>query len=431
NGTYLDNYYMGPDNTAIPSLVGHAAMLCADVIKRNVTGINPPDLQYTSNGITEQWVSFNILVPAGTWTPPELEGDPPVANAGSDAQVVSGDVFERTGTYDANGGTNVVTSWSIVDGPADVGASATGNTVSYEPIVLGQYTLRFTVTTEFGEDSDDLVLTVVDAGDPPGELFDLKSWHLTTPADSGDGDAEQIDQPELDTYSSELLFLDAEDRMVCVAPTDGFTTSGASGATRTEFREHEPFDAGYANAAWSVFDNRARSLTVTGMFDPTSITGGSNPRKEMIIGQIHGEQNEPVLYLAAEYHVATPRIRVFKYNGSSTPGVDNMLAGVTPATLITYRIEYDPGENPAGGTGRVRVYGAFGEADQLDLQNPDFQFEPADFFDQTTDWYFKFGSYNKTRIGDAESGYAISRITFAELLVDDIPVFTTRFFLAG
>src|SRR5690606_6878031 len=174
NGTYLDNYYMGPDNTAIPSLVGHAAMLCADVIKRNVTGINPPDLQYTSNGITEQWVSFNILVPAGTWTPPELEGDPPVANAGSDAQVVSGDVFERTGTYDANGGTNVVTSWSIVDGPADVGASATGNTVSYEPIVLGQYTLRFTVTTEFGEDSDDLVLTVVDAGDPPGQVFDLK-----------------------------------------------------------------------------------------------------------------------------------------------------------------------------------------------------------------------------------------------------------------
>src|SRR5690606_3053508 len=120
---YLDGYYIGSDNTAIPSTDEHAALLCADVYRRGASNVAPPSLQYSSD-LSEQWVSFNIMVPRGEYNPPD--GDPPTVSAGSDAQVVSGAVFERTGTYDANDATNITTTWEIVDGPADVGSSANG-----------------------------------------------------------------------------------------------------------------------------------------------------------------------------------------------------------------------------------------------------------------------------------------------------------------
>jgi len=175
---------------------------------------------------------------------------------------------------------------------------------------------------------------------------------------------------------------------------------------------------GENEAAWSIFDTEPRSLTVTGTFDPTSITGGATPRKEMIIGQIHGPLGNPPLYLACEHHVATPRIRLFKYNGSTSPGVDNMLPGITATTEITYRIEYAPGADPAGGTGRVRVYGALGGPENLPA-TPQFTFAPADFFDQTSGWYFKAGAYNKTTVASASAGAATATISRLELVQPD------------
>src|SRR5690606_33463144 len=233
-----------------------------------------------------------------------------------------------------------------------------------------------------------------DTSTPPATAFDLSRWHLTTPADSGDGDAEQINQPELDSYASEYFFLDAEGRMAMLAPVDGFTTSGESGATRCEFRERDL--PGYTPSAWSIYDRAGRSLTVSGYFDPTSIEGGSNPRKEMIIGQIHGDLGSPPIYLAAEYHVATPRIRLFKYNGSNSAGIGNPVVGIEPGDLITYRIEYVPGANPTDPeepTGRLNIYAVAGDVDDLP-ETPQYSYAPADFFSQDTNWYFKFGAYN-------------------------------------
>src|SRR5690606_21750160 len=266
-------------------------------------------------------------------------------------------------------------------------------------------------------------ISVVLAGDttppePPGSVFDLTSWKITLPTEDPEdpGDADEVTQPELNTYADEHFYLDGSDRMVMVAPTSGpnIETTGGSSASRCELREMQ----GENEAAWSIFDTEPRSLTVTGTFDPTSITGGSNPRKEMIIGQIHSDLGNPALYIAAEYHVATPRLRLFKYNGSSTPGVDNMLAGSLAgdgSTVVTYRIEYDPGNNPAGGTGRVKVYAAVGTADNLDLDNPDFTFAPGDFFGQTEGLYFKAGAYNKTTVASGSAGAAVATISHLEL----------------
>src|SRR5690606_28410165 len=263
-------------------------------------------------------------------------------------------------------------------------------------------------------------ISVVLAGDttppePPGSVFDLTSWKITLPTEDPEdpGDADEVRQPELDTYADQHFYLDGSDRMVMVAPTSGpnIETTGGSSASRCELREMQ----GENEAAWSIFDTEPRSLTVTGTFDPTSITGGSNPRKEMIIGQIHGSLGNPPIYLAAEFHVATPRVRVYKYDGSSTPGFGNMLEGLTPSSTITYRIEYDPGADPVNGTGRINIYGAFGTVDNLPTE-PDFAFAPGDFFNQTDEWYFKAGAYNKTTVDSGSSGSAIATISYLELV---------------
>lgn len=253
-------------------------------------------------------------------------------------------------------------------------------------------------------------LTFADSNEPndlaPGEVFDLSNFKWTGPTEDPNdpGDAIEIQQPALTTYADEHLYLNDQNHMVFVAPVVGETTGGSS-ATRSELREME----NGTEAAWAMGSPDARSLTVTGYFDPTNITGGTTPRKEMIIGQIHGELGNPPLYLAAEYHVATPRVRVYKYNGSSTPGFGNMLAGITPTTLATYRIEYDPVNN------QIKVYGAFGGRENLPV-TPNFTFNAADFFGQTTGLYFKAGAYNKTTVSSGSTGEAITTVTYLELI---------------
>src|SRR5690606_11284185 len=80
-----------------------------------------------------------------------------------------------------------------------------------------------------------------------------------------------------------------------------------------------------------------------------------------------------------------------------------------------YRIGYDPGADPANGTGRVNVYGAIGDVDDLP-SSPQFTFTPADFFDQTEGYYFKAGAYNQTEVDSGSDGAAIARLTYLELV---------------
>lgn len=244
----------------------------------------------------------------------------------------------------------------------------------------------------------------------PGQVYDLSAWHLTLPTeDPGpDTDAAQIDQPQLETYTDANFYTDSLGRMVHVAPVQGFTTSGASGATRNELRQHRKSD--YANSAWNPNTTGRMQLTVTTYADATSITGGSAPRKEMIIGQIHGAGDSPIpLILAAEYHVATPRVRIFK-NG---PGFANAVTGITPDTPITYRIRVE--------NARLKLWVVIGQvADLPPLSSPHFDWPISDFTD-VTGWYFKAGGYNKTTISSGSTGAAIAKISFIEVLEPSDP----------
>jgi hypothetical protein len=247
----------------------------------------------------------------------------------------------------------------------------------------------------------------------PGAVFDLLNVKWQGPVeDPGDpGDLIEVEQPALNTYFSDYLYLDdATGRMVMRAPVQGFETSGAA---RSEFREMQ----GGTEAAWTPYDtDGVRQLTVTERVDPTSLTD----RQEIIVGQIHGALSTPIpLILSAEWESGgspvTPRIRVF-FNGS---GVGNLLSGqLTPTTDYTYRIRYDPpdpgGPDPERG-GTVSVFAAVGGEENLPA-SPQFSWRGDEFTDDSG-WYLKGpGAYNKSEKIDGGTGVAVVEISHFELI---------------
>ena len=232
----------------------------------------------------------------------------------------------------------------------------------------------------------------------PDSVFDLANWKLTLPTDGADAgtNADEITQPALATYADANFTLDASNRMVMTAPVTGATTSGSGGA-RSELREMD----GGVESAWDMA-LADRSLTVSGFYDPTSITGGTAPRKEMIIGQIHATGGTPPIYITADYDSTPTRMRVYK----DGPGVGNLVTGFTTASQLAFRIEITDGS--------VNIYGAIGDQTALPA-TPQFSF-PAAGFVEPTNCYLKAGAYNKTETASGSSGAAVATITYLSLV---------------
>lgn len=306
----------------------------------------------------------------------------------------------RTGTVAVTpGGVGVTaTGLRIVSGAASVALPALA--VAARPIVRG------TASVNLG------ALSVAAVGETvfpaPGQVYDLSQWHLTLPTeDPGDGNAAQIDQPELATHTDDHFYTDDDGMMVFVAPVNGATTSAAAGGTRSELRQH--LRDGYAEAAIDPNTTGRFQLTVTTHADATNITGGTNPRKEAIIGQIHGAGDSPIpLILSAEYHVATPRVRVFK-NGPSDPVKPNAVTGITPTTPITYRIRIE--------NDRLKMWVVIGQVADLPGLDEEAHYDwPVSDFDDVEGWYYKVGIYNKTAVSSGSTGESVARVSFIEVL---------------
>jgi len=208
----------------------------------------------------------------------------------------------------------------------------------------------------------------------PGSVFTLTNWKLTVPTKGGlltGSPADEITQPTLNTYDTAYFTLNGSNQMVCTAPVNGVTTSGST-ATRSELREMD----GAVESAWDM-NTASRQLTVSGYFNPTSITGGSDPKKVMIIGQIHATSGTPGIYITIDYDVAVPRMRLFK----DGPGVGNLLTGFTPSDRLTYRIEITGGF--------VNIYAVVGTENDLPTL-PQFSYAASSFLEQTGN-YLKAG----------------------------------------
>lgn len=116
---------------------------------------------------------------------------PPTVDAGADASALINVAFARTATENLNGGTAQSRAWTIEAGPAGVGNTiGTAAALSWTPTVTGQYTLRYSLTTDQGTDTDDVIVTV---GFLRGEVSGVRSsddsdLSLTLPASTAVGD---------------------------------------------------------------------------------------------------------------------------------------------------------------------------------------------------------------------------------------------------
>ncbi len=151
----------------------------------------------------------------------------------------------------------------------------------------------------------------------PADLFGgLQRWHLTLPTskDQKAFPADQIDQPDLATYSSEWFKLnDAKTAVVFTSIMGGATTSAGTAFARTELRER---DANGEKSAWDCA-NDVRSMTIR-----QRILKTPTHKPEMSVGQIHDAKSDnlEVFYRGPKKNVDGINdvgIMLAKFNGMS------------------------------------------------------------------------------------------------------------------
>lgn len=164
----------------------------------------------------------------------------------------------------------------------------------------------------------------------PADLFGgLKRWHLTLPTskDKQAFPADQIDQPQLATYSSEYFKLN-EDKtgVLFTSIMGGATTSAGTAFARTELREH---DAQGEKADWNCARD-VRTMTIR-----QRILKSPTHKPEMSVGQIHDAKSDnlEVFYKGPKSGAngtSDVGVMLAKFNGES--------ASVAPRLDDDYRI---------------------------------------------------------------------------------------------
>jgi hypothetical protein len=147
-----------------------------------------------------------------------------------------------------------------------------------------------------------------------------------------------------------------------------------------------------AEQAWWDFGSVTHTLTCTLTCDPT----GASPRKECIVGQIHARDSKPPIVLSVEMKNRPGVLAAFVRG--MTPKRREVLTGVEPGTVFTYRIRV------TGGTCRLWV--AKGDVDALPSA-PTHTFTEQDL-GSPGECYFKAGAYNKSPI-EGGSGRSVVR----------------------
>jgi hypothetical protein len=124
----------------------------------------------------------------------------------------------------------------------------------------------------------------VTAAPVPADVLDLTNWKLTLPVGDEPDDADEVEQPALDSFQMAPWFrVDPTGKGVAFrAHVSGSTTSG-SGYPRSELREMT--DGGNDQAAWSN-ESGVHAMTLT-----AAVTATPKEKPEVSIAQIHGEDD--------------------------------------------------------------------------------------------------------------------------------------------
>ncbi|WP_372752266.1 polysaccharide lyase family 7 protein [Mariniflexile sp.] len=153
---------------------------------------------------------------------------------------------------------------------------------------------------------------VVEEDNTPSANFDLSTWNLSIPVNSGNGTAQTITVAQLNNkYENATYFYTANDGgMVFKCPIAGFKTSTNTSYTRVELREmlrgvNTSISTQGVNKNNWVFgtapaaDKAAAAgydgeMSATLAVNHVTTTGSSSHIGRVIIGQIHANDDEPV-----------------------------------------------------------------------------------------------------------------------------------------
>lgn len=132
-------------------------------------------------------------------------------------------------------------------------------------------------------------MVVTDTTKLPGKVLNLTNWKITIPTSTKpNGVADDVKQPQLDTYTSEFFFTDKTNTAVTFkAFVDGATTKG-SNFPRSELREM--INNGKDQASWS-----SSSGTHT-LFIDQRVIHLPDVRDQIVIGQIHDADEYVIFY---------------------------------------------------------------------------------------------------------------------------------------
>lgn len=192
----------------------------------------------------------------------------------------------------------------------------------YNQYTDGNSTVQFkTLTYNESEYADDdttsLPMNALDANLAPSENFDLSTWNLSVPIDSGEGEnyakATNISVEDLnDGYELENYFWTntTDGGMVFRDYIGGARTSEGTSYSRTEFREMlrgedtsiktqgvNQNNWVFSNAPEAQQDNAGGvdgNMVATLAVNHVTSTGSSSHQGRVIIGQIHAASDEPV-----------------------------------------------------------------------------------------------------------------------------------------
>ncbi len=236
---------------------------------------------------------------------------------------------------------------------------------------------------------------------PPSGNFDLARWKLTIPSGS---DIQAAELNDGYTLAGAFYTDPATGGMVFRCPNLAGTTANTS-YSRSELREMlDPGNTSAKDAAnnWTTADGG--TLRATLRVDRVSTTGDDGKVGRVIIGQIHGDDSEPIrLYFHQRPGESTGRIyaahdTAANVNSYSPDIVSNAGgAGIALGETFSYEIRLED-------TRLTTVIRREGKADAVHVKDIDPAYRGENL-------YFKAGVYNQNNTG--ESGDYVQATFFA------------------
>ncbi len=218
----------------------------------------------------------------------------------------------------------------------------------------------------------------------PGANFDLSRWKITLPIDDFGGvtgEATEVKQPLLASYTSEFFYTGTDGAMVFWCPVAGATTTSAT-APRTELREL--ISGTDATVNWTL--NGTHTLRAQCRVTQQPNTGS------VIIGQIHGYPSPRLVKLQYDNGL----IQAYIKNSFSASGDTKFSWTVSTNAALDYEIKVVDG---------VVFITVNGVTRSLDLLASDSTWG-------TIAYYFKAGAYLMDNSGPNTEG---GRVSFYQL----------------